>query len=364
MMNIKLVKLCLIILFVMIFVEIVPDPAIAVEPESRIKVGIAEKKPFVLKKGADYQGLALDIWKKIAETLNADYEIAEYASIPELLEAVKNGKVDCAVSGIIPSPELEDELDFSHFFFQSGLQIMTPAYTKHSIIGTVSHVISSGLLSTILGFILLMLVAAHIIWLIERKSNPDEFPSNYFRGIWESLWWSTVTVTTVGYGDKAPKGIYGRMFGLFWMVAGLFFFAHFTATVSSSLTVHNVQGIINGPSDLSGKRVAFPEGTVSPQYATEHGWKVIGKYGIDKAIEELEAGNVDAVVYDSPVLHYYAAGQGLEKVKVIGPVFHKEGYSIAFPLGSTLRKKINKAILILEENGILDKLYKKSKVCF
>jgi hypothetical protein len=39
----------------------------------------------------------------------------------------------------------------------------------------------------------------------QRNDNGAQFPHRYYRGIEHAIWWATVTVTTVGYGDKAPK---------------------------------------------------------------------------------------------------------------------------------------------------------------
>ena len=47
----------------------------------------------------------------------------------------------------------------------------------------------------------------------------------------------------VRYGDKTPKFIFGRLFGIAWILIGLVVIAVFTATATSSLSV--------SPSDLA-----------------------------------------------------------------------------------------------------------------
>ena len=86
---------------------------------------------------------------------------------------------------------------------------------------------------------------------------------------------------------------------------------------------------------------------------------------IDQAFEALEKGQVDAVVYDAPVLLYHAATAGRGKVRVVGPVFKKENYGIVFPPRSgaprklDLRKKVNEALLKMREDGTYDRIYKR-----
>ncbi len=50
-----------------------------------------------------------------------------------------------------------------------------------------------------------------------------------------ALWWSIVTLTTVGYGDITPISIPGRLIGIIIMVFGIGILGMFTATIASFL---------------------------------------------------------------------------------------------------------------------------------
>lgn len=51
--------------------------------------------------------------------------------------------------------------------------------------------------------------------------------------IWDAIWWSFVTITTVGYGDIFPVTAGGRITAVFVMLMGIGFLGMFTATIAS-----------------------------------------------------------------------------------------------------------------------------------
>ncbi len=51
----------------------------------------------------------------------------------------------------------------------------------------------------------------------------------------DALWWSSTTITTVGYGDVYPVTVAGRIIGVFTMVVGISTFAIVTAKVAEFL---------------------------------------------------------------------------------------------------------------------------------
>ena len=65
--------------------------------------------------------------------------------------------------------------------------------------------------------------------ILVRITDPDNFSS-----VWEGLWWSIQTVTTVGYGDIVPTSVAGRIVAAVVMIGGIGFITVTTAAVASA----------------------------------------------------------------------------------------------------------------------------------
>lgn len=61
----------------------------------------------------------------------------------------------------------------------------------------------------------LLAVISYGVFMFEVRVNSS------FSQPWDSLWWTVVTLTTVGYGDKYPITVGGKIFGMFMMLLGV-----------------------------------------------------------------------------------------------------------------------------------------------
>ncbi|NWY55349.1 KCNQ4 protein, partial [Chionis minor] len=69
-----------------------------------------------------------------------------------------------------------------------------------------------------IGF-LVLIFASFLVYLAEKDANAQ------FATYADSLWWGTVTLTTIGYGDKTPQTWLGRMLAAGFALLGISFFA-------------------------------------------------------------------------------------------------------------------------------------------
>lgn len=102
-------------------------------------------------------------------------------------------------------------------------------YTKAlKTIGDVFKNKASQLFSSMFVVLLLMIASSIIIYNVENPVQPDVF-SNAFSG----MWWSIVTLTTVGYGDIYPITVPGRVFSAVIALLGIGLIAVPTGILSS-----------------------------------------------------------------------------------------------------------------------------------
>jgi hypothetical protein len=182
--------------------------------------------------------------------------------------------------------------------------------------------------------ILLSLTAGTIVWLFEARRNPKMFGGGTVRGVGHGIWWAIVTLTTVGYGDKAPKTLGGRMVALIWMFASVILIAGFTAAITTSFTVGELKGKVRGLNDLADVRVG--------SLAQSESFNFLAKRGI--AVLPFE-NSIDAFFFNELVLKHLAKTEFPGRVHVLAGTFDHYYVSMALPSGSPVREPLNRALL-------------------
>ncbi|XP_060640152.2 potassium voltage-gated channel subfamily KQT member 4 isoform X2 [Anolis sagrei] len=87
------------------------------------------------------------------------------------------------------------------------------------LLGSVVYAHSKELITAwYIGF-LVLIFASFLVYLAEKDSNKD------FLTYADSLWWGTITLTTIGYGDKTPHTWLGRVLAACFALLGISFFA-------------------------------------------------------------------------------------------------------------------------------------------
>lgn len=317
---------------------------------------------MVVDHNGQLSGFSIELWNDIAERLGRKSEYRISSDVGGLLRAVRDGDADLGVSAVSITSEREAVLDFSQPILNAGLQILVRGTGEAAAPDIFSDLMRLFLNRTILVWLgialLLILIPAHLIWLFERDHRNGIIPDRrYFPGIFHAMFWAAGTLAT--QADQMPRQWLSRIVAVLWMFTAVVFVAFYTAQLTATLTVRQIQGSINGPDDLAGRTVGTTRGSTSGAYLRDHKAQVQEFALIDDAYAALLAKTIDAVVFDAPALRYYVAHDGKGQVQTVGDIFHKEDYGIVFPTDSPLRKQVNEALLALREDGTYGRLYDK-----
>ena len=329
-------------------------PAALAAEKSEVVVGVADFPPLVMETEEGLQGFDIDIWNQLALEIGLD---SSFRVMPfdELIEAVKNGEVDAAMAGISVRRDRELTMDFSYPYMSSGLRILTAVEEESTWFSVLRSLTSAAQLEVLGSLVAFVLLCSHILYAAERGSAG--ISKRYLPGIFEATWCILATITTVGYGDIAPRRWLGRVVSAVVMLIGIAVFGVALAQLSAGLMQEALKSDISGPQDLRGRRVATVSGTTSADAAIRYGARLREVERIEEAYHLLASRDVEAVLFDAPPLMRYVVASGNDAVTVVGPLIEQQDYGIAFPTGSELQESVNRALLRLKESGTYDRIY-------
>lgn len=315
-----------------------------------LMVGVAGSEPFVFDRGENQKGIAVDIWEELANKKGWVYQYKYMDNVDDATHALKNGELDVVVGPISITASRVEYLRFSQPFYNSSLAIVSRA-DKLNLWDKIKPLFSLNLLYAVFVFVFILSIVGTLFWLAERKASPDQFPKDPINGIGNGMWMAIVTMTTVGYGDKAPITLAGRIIAGSWMVISIIFATSMVAGIASTLTVSSIgTSTITNIEELSGKSAASISGSPSEHFIKENKVKLKSVDDLEGAMKLLKNKEVDAVIYDRPQLLYYISEHQNENLHIAKAEYFKQGYGFAFPLTSDKVYGVNRTLLELAED--------------
>ncbi len=348
--------------WLVVFATALASPVGAADRPIEIRAACVTVRPLAMEEGGRLTGFGIDLWNEVAARMKVS---TRYRMLPDgsaLFGALRADEADVAVSGAFYTSERDREFDFTYPILSTGLQVMVrgagESGAEPPLRGFLRVLLSRGMLYWLVAALLLILVPAHVIWWLERRSTDGAIPSEkYFPGIFHALAWAAEAL--LSQAMQMPKQRFAHLLAILWMFAGVVFVAFFTAQLTATITVEQIRGAIQGPDDLPGRDVATIEGSPSAEYLRGIGARV---HPFTKDVEMYDAllsGTVDAVVWGAVALRYHAAHDGLGKVRMVGPEFRRGIVGFVVQLNSPLRKRISSELLTLYEDGTYQRIYER-----
>ena len=315
----------------------------------KLRVGIAGSPPFVVKQGNRIEGISLEVWEEIAQTANLDYTLIPQENVEASLDALARGELDVAIGPIGITPKRLEKVTFTQPFFLAQIGVLLPRQAP-TVWSRVRPFFTMAAISSVVFLCVRLFIVGNLLWVFERNHNAEQFPKAYHRGVGNGMWFALVTLTTVGYGDRAPITSAGRFIAGVWMVVTMITASSLTAGLATAFTLalsERTTEQFARLDDLTGARMAVVSGTTSEQWADYYQVKAIARSSLPEAIELLETDRVEGVVFDRPALEYYIQQNPDLDLRLAEFVLATETYGFALPHDSSLTQPLNVNLLHL-----------------
>lgn len=312
-----------------------------------LHVAVYNAPPFGMKSNTGKpDGLMVELWEDIAKELNVT-SVYHFTDMNGLLSGLQSTKYDIGLGAISITPKREKLVDFTQAVNPSGTGIATSKEISKASFFKKWMPIFIALLKLI-GILLLMLfISALIVWFIEKKYGKGLKNDRSIDNISDGLWWSAVTMTTVGYGDKVPSSRAGKILGIIWIFTSIIFFSLFTANASAQLSQSEVSSVINTADDLREVNVVAVAKSSGEEYLIRERIAYTPKNNIKEAIQTVLNGEADALVSNIPVLKYHNRSDFKGKLQISDNYLLRNNMGIALQENSTWREAID--ILLLQK---------------
>jgi ABC-type amino acid transport substrate-binding protein len=311
--------------------------------DQRLIIGITEAPPFITEENGNFSGLSISSWELVNEKLGAQYEFRTYSSLNKLLGGIQNKEVDFSINPITVTDNRMQIMDFSQPYFISNTGIAKRKELE--IWNYIKNIVSWNFISAILILLGVIFIFGFLVWIFERKKNPEEF-GNGTRGILQGFWWSAVTMTTVGYGDKSPRTTGGRIIGFIWMFMAIIMISSLTAGIASSLTARTINDQISSVQDLQNFSVTTVSNSSSEEFLDLYNIEADTVFTELQGIQALLDEETSIFVYDVPMLKYVIEQNELnDELEVLKKTLKKDYYSYTFPKDSPLLEEVNPVLV-------------------
>ena len=324
-----------------------PAAAAGPDPSPPLHIAVYDVPPYGYSdRSGSIAGDSVDLWRRVAEALERRYELTLVSDMDTLLRGVEQGKIDAAIGAITITPDREARVDFSYPAHRSGVAVALRKETG-PLAALASYAAAVSDLSALIVLILVLLVATGIaMWVIERRSH--RHGESAVGTLRDGLYWTVVTMTTVGYGDKTPKTTSGRFIATLWMFGSLVLVSLLSTSLVSRLTADRVARDDSVASvDLSGRRLGAVALSSGAEYLDSLHLVYTRYRDIPEALAALDAKRIDAVVNSVGALRYGVAKRFPDRLEVPPGLLAPAYMAIALQKESPLKRPIDRALMTI-----------------
>ncbi|KAL6227947.1 hypothetical protein ACLB2K_001901 [Fragaria x ananassa] len=195
-----------------------------------------------------------------------------------------------------------------------------------------------------------------VVWVLEHRVNDD------FRGPREAVFFSLSTV--VFAHRERVVSYWARIVVIIWCVVVLILTQSYTASLTSMLTVQQLQPTVTDVNLLlkNGENVGYQTGSFIYGILRELGFhpNKLKTYNTTEQLHELfqngsKNHGISAAFDEIPYIRLFLATY-CSRYTMLDPTYKAEGFAFVFPKGSPLARYVSRAILNVNEGGQTKKI--------
>ena len=319
---------------------------VPVDSASILKVGIAERPPYSMKdEKGQWRGIGPDLWEEIAKKLGIKFQYEECLQ-SEMHQKLKSHEIDMILV-IGQSVDFLGAEDFTQpYVFSHGAAVIGFSSITSTIENIMTHLVQSGVFFIMLiMFVTMVLISLILVHFESRQEDGHFIESDPVKRFASALWFTAVTMTSVGYGDSAKLSMIGRTITFLWMLMGILFISLFTGTVVSSITTAELNSSLNRIEDLSHYRCGVFAGAKMEKVLLSKGIPARRYPTLMEGFGALQRGQISAFAVDAisatTIVHQEYSGQF--KICVMPTV--QLLYSFAFRKNDPLFDPVNNEVI-------------------
>lgn len=333
-------------IFLLLFIN---SFAFGQEVREKLKVGYAGSAPFVMP-GEREEGIVIDIWKEIAYGIGMNFDLIEFESVDSGIKAIDRNELDILIGPITINSNRAALVNFSQPYYNTELAILAPVM-ESSFWDVIKPFLSSTFIYAVIVLLVILTIVGFLFWLIEGRKYPEDYGSGPIKGTASGVWLAVVTMTTVGYGDLAPRTTGGRFLLGSWMVISLILATSFVAGIATTFSQTSKEDkTITSLNHLEKKKVACPNYKKIMEKIRDSDGIPVPVANVSEGYQKLMDNKVDALIYDEIPLAYIFEDNKKKDFILSKKRIEPQYYGFLFPIGSSLKRKVDLQIIRLQDN--------------
>ncbi|KAL6985115.1 hypothetical protein U1Q18_018492 [Sarracenia purpurea var. burkii] len=319
-------------------------------------------------------GFCIDVFDAVMAQLPyaVPYEYVPFAtsdgkmagSYDDMLDQILNGKFDAVVGDVTVIANRSNYMDFTLPYTESGVSMVVPITDNRRKNAWVflKPLTWDLWLTSFFSFVFI----GFVVWALEHRINEDfRGPPSYQAGL---VFWFSFSTMVFAHKEKVVSNL-ARFVVIIWCFVVLILTQSYTASLSSMLTVQQLQPTVTDASELvkKGEYVGFQKGSFVEGLIKRMNFdkSKLVPYDSPEEIDQLFTkgsgnGGIAAAFDEIPFFKLFLS-KYCSKYTMVAPTYKTDGFGFVFPVGSPFVRDVSRAVLNVTEG---DKMVEIEKAWF